>query len=267
MTRKALHIILDGCRPDALQQAHTPHIDSLWQSGAYTWTARSLMPCVTLPCHTAMFRSVSAEKHGIGGDNVYRHSAAAFPSILDVAKQAGLHAAMFYSWGELRDLARPGSLRMAYCREAVAGLDNDTPVTEAAIPYLVNEQPDLCVLYLGDVDIAGHQYGWMSPEYLAAVEANDRHVGMALDALDRAGLRDQFAVLLLADHGGHERNHGADIPEDMTIPWLLSGPGIKRNHVIQTPVDLRDTAATIAHLLGLERPAVWEGKPVCDALA
>jgi predicted AlkP superfamily pyrophosphatase or phosphodiesterase len=42
MTGKCLLIILDGCRPDALAQAHTPNIDSLRQSGAYTWTARTV---------------------------------------------------------------------------------------------------------------------------------------------------------------------------------------------------------------------------------
>jgi arylsulfatase A-like enzyme len=120
---------------------------------------------------------------------------------------------------------------------------------------------------MGDVDIAGHMHGWMSPPYIAAIEANDRAVGLALSALNEAGLREQYTVLLLADHGGHDKNHGTDMPEDMTIPWILNGPGVKSNYAIQTPVDLRDTAATITHLLGLERPAVWEGQPVYDALA
>ena len=44
MISKVLLIILDGCRPDALQQATTPHLDSLWQGGAYSWTAQSVMP-------------------------------------------------------------------------------------------------------------------------------------------------------------------------------------------------------------------------------
>jgi predicted AlkP superfamily pyrophosphatase or phosphodiesterase len=266
MPAKLLLIILDGCRPDGLARANTPHLDSLWQTGAYSWTARTVMPSVTLPTHTTMFRSVAPERHGVGGDNVYNPTAAAFPSILDVAKRAERHTAMFYSWEQLRDLATPGSLNLSYCRAATYGEDNDTPVAREAARYLTSEQPDLCVLYLGDIDIFGHIYKWMSPEYIQAIEANDRAVGEVLAALDRAGLRETYTLLVQADHGGHEYDHGTDSAEDMTIPWLVSGPGVRRNHALATPVSILDTAPTIAHLLGLERPAVWEGQPVREAL-
>lgn len=266
MAAKLLLLILDACRPDGLAQAHTPRLDSLWQTGAYTWTARSVVPSVTLPAHMTMFRSVSPEKHGVGADNVFVPGAAAFPSVLDVAKQAGLHTAMFYSWEQLRDLAAPGSLDMSYCRAARKGEDSDTPGARAAAAYLAAEQPDLCVLYLGDIDLTGHACGWMSPEYIAAIEATDRAIGGVLDTLAASSLRESYTILALADHGGHDHEHGTDSPEDMTIPWILNGAGVKRGYAIQTPVHLRDTAATIAHLLGLPRPAAWEGQPVTDAL-
>ncbi len=265
MTNKLLLIILDACRPDGLAQAHTPHLDSLWQTGAYTWTARSVMPSVTLPAHMTMFRSVPPEQHGVGEDNVFVPGAAAFPSVLDVAKQAGLHTAMFYSWEQLRDLAAPGSLDMSCCRAARKGEDSDTPVAEAAAAYLVAEQPDLCVLYLGDIDLTGHAAGWMSPAYIAAIEANDRAIGGVLAALAANGLREQYTILALADHGGHDYGHGTNAPEDMTIPWMLNGAGVKRGYALRTPVNLADTAATIAHCLGLPLPAAWAGQPVYDA--
>src|SRR5258705_3078485 len=85
MATKVLQILLDGCRPDALQQAKTPNLDRLWQSGSYTWTARTVMPSVTLPSHNSMFRSVPPSKHGVGADNIFRESARAFPSLIDVA--------------------------------------------------------------------------------------------------------------------------------------------------------------------------------------
>jgi predicted AlkP superfamily pyrophosphatase or phosphodiesterase len=262
---KLLLFILDACRPDGLAQARTPHLDSLWQNGAYTWSARSVMPSVTLPAHMSMFRSVSPEKHGVGADNVFVPSAAAFPSILEVAKQAGLHTAMFYNWEQLRDLAPPGSLDMSYYRAARPGEDSDTPVANAAADYLVMEQPDLSVVYMGDIYLTGHASGWMSPEYIAAIEANDRAIGIVLDMLQAQELRDQYTILALADHGGHDHGHGTDSPEDMTIPWMMNGKGVKRGYTIQTPVSICDTAATIAHVLNLPRPTVWEGHPVYDA--
>ncbi len=267
MRSKVLFIMLDGCRPDGLAQAHTPHLDSLWQNGAYTWTARSVMPSVTLPAHNSMFRGVTPQKHGIGADNIFRPSALAYPSIFDMAAQAGLHNAIFYSWEQLRDLSSPGSLKMSYClsAEAALGGDNDTPVAQAAADYLVTQQPDFCFLYLGDIDITGHLHGWMSPEYIEAIEMNDRAIGLVLDRLQKADLRDQYTILVQADHGGHDTGHGTDSPEDMTIPWMINGAPIKRGHALQTAVGLCDTPATIAHLLGVPLPAEWEGKPVTEA--
>ena len=95
MTTKVLQILLDGCRPDALQRAKTPNIDGLWQSGTYTWTARTVMPSVTLPAHNAMFRSVPPHKHGVGADNIFRESARAFPSLIDIAALGNKHTCMF----------------------------------------------------------------------------------------------------------------------------------------------------------------------------
>lgn len=267
MTSKVLLIILDGCRPDALHQATTPHIDSLWQTGAYSWTAQSVMPSVTLPCHNSMFRGVDPARHGVGADNVFRPSALVFPSLLDVAAQGGKHNAMFYSWEQLRDLGAPGSLKLSYCTMAEYGADNDTGVARVAAEYLVTGQPDFCVLYLGDIDIHGHMYGWMSPEYIAAIEANDRAVGLVLEQLQHAGLRGDYTILVQADHGGHDNDHGTDMPEDMLIPWILNGASVKRGYALQRQVRMVDTPATIAHLLGLEAPPLWEGSPVLEALA
>lgn len=265
MRAKVVLVVFDGCRPDALAQAHTPAADSLWQTGVYTWSAQSVAPSWTLPTHLSMFRGVSPQQHGVQ-DNTFLPSASAFPSMFDVAHQAGLHTAMFYSWEELRDLSGHGSLDLGYYRSAYTNHHYDRAIVEQATPTLIAEQPDLSFVYLCESDLVGHDYGWMSPEYIAAVEHMDAALGDMLDALDRAGLRDRFTWVLLADHGGHDHTHGTDAPEDLTIPWIVSGPHIKRGHAIQAPVRIMDTAATIAALLDLDCPPVWEGQPVREAL-
>ncbi len=265
MKSKVLVVVFDGCRPDGLAQAHTPYVDSLWQTGAYTWSARSVMPCITLPAHMSMWRGVTPDKHGVC-TNTFNGRAAAYPSAFDLAQQAQLKTAMFYSWEYLRDLSSPGSLTMSYCRAAQASDDGtDEAVIRAAANYLIEAQPDLIFAYCGDTDLIGHDHGWMSAPYILAIERLDYALGGLLNTLEQGGLRDQYTVLLLSDHGGHDHNHGADLPEDMTIPWILNGPHIRINHQLQQPVSVIDTAATLAHLLGLSIPAVWDGQPVREA--
>jgi len=67
-------------------------------------------------------------------------------------------------------------------------------------------------------------------------------------------------ILIQSDHGGHDRTHGNDIPEDMTIPWAIAGPNIRRNYEIASPVSLLDTAPTLARALGIEPHSQWEGR-------
>jgi arylsulfatase A-like enzyme len=113
----------------------------------------------------------------------------------------------------------------------------------------------------------GHRHGWMSEPYLEAVHQADRAIGLVLGALRKAGRLAGTACLVLADHGGHDFDHSAGLAEDLTIPWIVSGPGVRRGHQVAAPVDITDTAPTITHLLGLPMPAEWTGRVVTEALA
>ena len=71
-----------------------------------------------------------------------------------------------------------------------------------------------------------------------------------------------YTAIIHSDHGGHDRSHGMDVPEDMTIPWMAFGPNIKKGYTIQTPVSLLDTAPTIAKIMGIQPHREWEGRCV-----
>jgi arylsulfatase A-like enzyme len=99
---------------------------------------------------------------------------------------------------------------------------------------------------------------------LAALEQTDRALGILLQALDASGLRSETLILVTADHGGHGGAHGSASPEDMTIPWLISGAGVHPMGLTE-PVSITDTAATAAWALGLPLPPEWDGIPVYEA--
>ena len=75
-----------------------------------------------------------------------------------------------------------------------------------------------------------------------------------------AGLPSEYSLVVNSDHGGHERSHGADIPEDMLVPWIAVGEGIRPGFEIKSSVGLIDTAPTVARLLGLKPHPDWEGR-------
>jgi arylsulfatase A-like enzyme len=84
--------------------------------------------------------------------------------------------------------------------------------------------------------------------------------------LERAGILDETLLVLTADHGGHERSHGSDSSEDMTVPLIMRGPGIKKSCNIEGPTSILDIAPTITRVLGLATPPGWQGRPLMEAL-
>lgn len=250
-------VMIDGMRPDALAAANCPNLQQLCQRGAYTLSAASVMPSVTLPCHMSIFHSVPPTRHGVV-TNDWMPMARPLPGLIDHARAAELRCAFFHNWEPLRNLNRPGSLVYSYFRDNVyTDPEGDQVIAEEAVRYINADQPDFAFVYFGTVDTAGHAYGWMSEGYLTQLERVDRSLGTLLKALP-----EHSSILVHSDHGGHERTHGTPSPEDMTIPWIVAGPGIRQGYVIKSPVSLLDTAPTLARLLSLKPHPEWEGSCV-----
>ncbi|MDZ4771172.1 MAG: alkaline phosphatase family protein [Chloroflexota bacterium] len=260
MTR-VIFVMLDGLRPDAITPERTPHLTRAIARGAHTLTARSVVPSITLPCHLSLMMSVPPARHGILS-NQYVPIARPVQGLFDLAHDAEKTCAMIYNWEELRDLSAPGALAYSHMIRASYDMDDgDDRIVAHAAPIVAAGVYDFTFIYLGTIDIAGHWHGWMSDGYLAQVQKIDALVGTLIDAVT-----DDAVMILQADHGGHDRFHGTEEPEDMTIPWIMLGAGVRAGHTIARDVNLLDTAPTIAHLLGLSAPREWEGTPVVEAL-
>jgi arylsulfatase A-like enzyme len=117
---------------------------------------------------------------------------------------------------------------------------------------------------MGDLDGAGHKYGWLSLEQLKTMNEVDTAVGMLVETMRQAGMWKSTLLIVTSDHGGHGKSHSMGTEEDITIPWIAAGPLVKPSTLIERPVLTCDTAATVAHFLGLDRPAIWDGTPVLE---
>ncbi len=67
--------------------------------------------------------------------------------------------------------------------------------------YLDDPQNRLIVLWMNEPDSSLHDYGLGSPESLAALRGVDACVATLLAALDQRGVRDQFDIFFISDHG------------------------------------------------------------------
>lgn len=166
--------------------------------------------------------------------------------------------AFFYNWEELRDLSKPNSLSFSYfCKGSDIGYDKaNNMVSDAAVDYLNKNYIDFAFLYLGYLDDAGHKNGWMSDEYIEAARNSWDNIKMVTSSLP-----EDYTVIITSDHGGHDRMHGTDLPEDMMIPLIITGEKFEAGMVLKD-VNIKDIAPTVTKLLDIEPDEEWEGKSI-----
>jgi arylsulfatase A-like enzyme len=257
--RRVIILSIDGLRPDAIALAPMPNLTALMSGGAFSLGAQTVLPSVTLVSHSSMLTGLCPAKHGVDwNDYIPERGYALGTDLFDIAHAAGLRTYMFVGKEKLQQVTEPTSLdRFVFVN------DRDLVLTER----LIAEFPqDFGVLFIhfALTDGMGHVYGWLSPEQLSVIRRADEALGLLLAELDGRGLRGETLIIVSADHGGHDTTHGSSAPEDMTIPWIASGPGIQPK-ALTTVVHTIDTAATAAFALGLPRPPEWDGVPVYEA--
>jgi predicted AlkP superfamily pyrophosphatase or phosphodiesterase len=256
---RVLILSIDGLRPDAIALAPMPNLQMLMETGAYTLKAQTTFPSATLPGHTSMLLAACPGQHGVTwNDYLPANGYASGISLFALAKRYGMYTVMFVGKEKLRQITPPETTD--YFRYIN---DRDLVLTAAAIPEL-QKGFDVAFLHFPTADWMGHEYGWLSPEQLSVLRRADEAIGSLMTALDESGLREGTLFIFTSDHGGQDQAHGSRRPEDMTIPWIVNGPGVVPG-VIEAPVNIIDTAATAAWALRLPLPPEWNGLPVSEA--
>jgi len=251
--RRLILVSIDGLRADAAQSA-APNLIALAQRGAFTWRAQAVVPSITLSGHASMLSGETPSVHAMTWPEYdSRNATISVPTILGIAHDAGLRTAMVVGKQKLAHLNAAGSTDLfVVCR------NDDDVVTRALVE--VHGEADLVFVHLPDTDLAGHRHGWMSAPYLAALGRADAGLGRLIAA---AGASTTFIVT--TDHGGHGKDHSAALPLDLTIPWVIAGPGV-RTGPLAAQVRVYDTAPTAAVVLGLPIPEWMDGRPILEAL-
>jgi predicted AlkP superfamily pyrophosphatase or phosphodiesterase len=239
--RHVVLILIDGLPAYLLDdpRASLPVIRDLAGRGvAAEGGMRVSDPSLTWPNQTSLVTGSHADRHGVlfngrlerrGPGRLVEYFASGtqqelvrVPLLFDVLKRAGQTSAainwpctrgstsiddnfpdvpdaLTYTTPRLKEeLARDGSLgRFAGANDVV----QDEIWTEATCRIIRDRMPRFVALHLNNVDAAHHRYGPKSAPGYAAVALNDANVGRVLRALDQAGVRDQTAVFIVADHG------------------------------------------------------------------
>lgn len=262
VTNHVIVVSVDGLRPDAIARFGAVTIQRLMRAGSHALDARTIALSKTLPSHTSMLTGELAEEHGIvwNTDETDTHGTIQIPTVFSIARQRGFHTAAFFSKAKFNHLQSEGTLDHGQApSEGRWSADRTVRDVER---YLATQRPNLLFVHIGEPDYAGHLLGWMSWWYARAVRNADAAVGRIVAAADRAYGIGNYTLILTADHGGHGRTHGTEALEDVTIPWIVYGRGVRDSTTLPSGIRTVDTAATVLWLLGLSPSTEWTGVPV-----
>ncbi len=256
MENKVILISIDGMRPDGLLNCKNDYVNDLKKIASYTFNARTVFPSVTLPCHMSLFHSVPPERHGTT-TNTYVPQVRPIDGLFEQIKKLGGVSSMYYGWEPLRDISRPSSLRHAEYINAYSFENTDAMLTDSALAYIKLAHPDFVFLYMVETDEkGGHDNGWMTDAYLKRIHDAIDNVKKVIEETNG-----EYTIIVTADHGGHDRAHGSDLDEDMTIPMIFYGKEFAPGKELEN-VSILDIAPTIAKIMGVPSAPEWEGKPL-----
>jgi predicted AlkP superfamily pyrophosphatase or phosphodiesterase len=278
-----LHVVLiglDGWGSYSLQNENHPHnmpyVRQLMSNGSYTLKNLCVMPSITAPNWESMFTAVTPDMHGIDqnpGNNrkppLVSDEYGFFPSIFSVLKKQKPNAVIgyFYEKSERMEYLVPHEVMTKIAH--LSNLSNNPQVIlEDITCFFKDMQPELTGIIFQEPDFIGHKIGHNTVEYYSMLDILDKQIKRIVEATKNAGMFDNTIFILSADHGGISkrsgRDHGGDTPSEREIPFIIYGKNIKKGNIITSEVKIYDTAALIAHILGIQRPDIWKGRPVLE---
>lgn len=219
--------------------AETPVLDSLRAAGALAEGVIGTFPSVTYPSHTTMITGVRAAQHGIysnrrphdptdtlhAADWYWEASRVQVPTLLDVARAAGLQVAAVYwpataddssvafnipeIW-DPRDFAR-SQLALMRKRGTPWLLDSlgapaEGELTDSlraawAAAIIRRWDPDLMLVHLIELDAVKHDFGPVADSVWPVAARVDRYVGWVIAAIRETHARRPTTVMVTSDHG------------------------------------------------------------------
>ncbi|MDR1414253.1 MAG: alkaline phosphatase [Odoribacteraceae bacterium] len=261
---------IDGLSVGGLAAAVTPNLDELARNGA-SGQMRVVIPSSSAPNWASMLMGATPDAHGVTSNDwridqhelqpVAANEQGFFPTVFGVARAQRPDAdiAVFYHWGGIARLFEKESVTVSRF------LPTDARLADTIARYIERNKPLFLFAQLDEVDAAGHARGHMTPAYLRAVEHADSLVGVIARGVREAGIERETLLVVISDHGGKDKSHGGFSPEEVAVPCILHGAGVRKGYAFTSPAYVYDLAPTVTFALGLHGFPGWRGKALREA--
>lgn len=278
-------VSVDGLRGDAL--AAMPRLRALAARGAWTDSMTSVLPSLTVPGHLSMLSGRDVTRWGIRSNDLDSTAAMRFvfsgaSTMFDWTRGAGRSTEAIAGASLIGDAVLADAQKFFGVDTLIATDTRAEAIADRAVARLTSAAgrgaPSLLFVHFPDVDLAGHDSGWivpgahgprgedvLAPTYLAAAARVDSAIGRLADALATGLDSGTVALVVTADHGGGhgegcvegmpaEREHCTAAPGDELIPFVAVARGVTP-HRLPAGARLVQVGPTVGALLRVWMPA------------
>jgi predicted AlkP superfamily pyrophosphatase or phosphodiesterase len=275
-------VSVDGLRADAM--AHMPRLSALAASGVSTDGMSTVLPSVTVPGHLSMLSGRDVTRYGITTNALDSTSAMRFAfsgstTVFDWVRAAH-RSSEAITGASLIGNAVVSDARDFFGVDSLVATDTRAEViADRAVARLTaGNPPALLFVHFPDVDLAGHDAGWLvpgvashaggdslAPSYLAAARRVDDAIGRLATLLRPALDSGNVVLVITADHGGGNgvgcvadvpafREHCTGAPGDELIPFVAVSRGIAPQR-LPAGTQVTQVGPTIGALLKVRVPS------------
>jgi len=267
-TKHVLVIGIDGALARAVQTANTPNLNFLIANGAYTWNAYSggeidtetQQATSSGPAWSSILTGVWVNKHGVADNSFTEPNYFDYPHFFRRIREKCPEAFLssIVNWKPINEKILSDADYQA--------TGNDEEVAKLAVKHILSEDPRVLFLQFDEVDGAGHQFGYDAgnPDYLAAISVVDKQIGMVLVAISKRPKADSedWLTIVTADHGGKEKSHGGQSPEERTVFFIVCGGEVVKGEIDSGPGIVAVPPTALKHLgIEIEPSWGWETEP------
>jgi hypothetical protein len=253
--KKVVILNIDGGRWDMIQKMDLPSVKRIIRDGAHVKNGLlTVYRALTNPAFGTILTGARPQEHGIFDNNIGQS--------LKVEGLGDLAKITIYGCMHMKHFAKDGWETKIVSLPEIGIQKSDDVAMEWLLDDLRNDKKtQLFVFDYSEADFCGHSYGGQSRQYQDALRKVDARIGKVLDALESLEDYEDTAVIVCADHGLHNLDHGYRLFKgESYVPCLFYGKRIKQGYVVEKDGMINDICLTAAWLLGKGYPSSAQGQ-------
>ena len=260
IAERVIILNIDGCRLDRFYEAQLPFLTTLRARAAYFPRGiQTVYRALTNPAFASILTGTTPDVHGVTSNNLGQAiKVEALPDIVKSKLYGCIHIQHFSKLDWAARIVSLPTHGIAKSDDIMLGWLKDDLLEE--------KETRLFVADLSEVDFLGHAYGSESGQYLAALKRADERIESFMSWLSEKNLEEGTVVIICSDHGMFRIDHSYLLfAAERYVPFLMAGPGIKKNCALEYDASIMDIASTVSYLLGVPYPSSSRGRVFVEA--